>query len=39
MQIFRHGDRNIAKSFPKDPYKDEIHWPGGIGQLTQVKKH
>lgn len=36
-QIFRHGQRNIMKSYPKDPYKDEVHWPGGFGQLTNVK--
>lgn len=35
-QIYRHGDRNIARIYPNDPYKDESHWPGGIGQLTKV---
>lgn len=37
-QIHRHGERNIAKVFPNDPYKDEIHWPGGFGQLTNEGK-
>lgn len=39
MQIFRHGERNIVfPSYPTDPYKDEIHWPGGFGQLTKKGK-
>lgn len=38
QQIFRHGERNIAKVFPNDPYKDEVHWPGGFGQLTNEGK-
>lgn len=37
LQIYRHGDRNIDKVYPNDPYKDEKYWPGGIGELTNVK--
>lgn len=37
FQIFRHGERNIVfPTYPNDPHKDEIHWPGGSGQLTKV---
>lgn len=36
--IYRHGARNIDRIYPNDPYKDEIHWPGGIGQLTLVRE-
>lgn len=36
--IYRHGDRNINRKYPNDPWGDEEHWPGGIGQLTKVKK-
>ncbi|KAJ6641619.1 Testicular acid phosphatase like, partial [Pseudolycoriella hygida] len=36
--IFRHGERNINKSFPKDPYKNESFWPGGFGALTNAGK-
>lgn len=38
MKIQRHGERNIAKVFPNDPYKDEIFWPEGFGQLTNAGK-
>lgn len=34
--IFRHGARNIEKTYPNDPYKDEKFWPEGLGQLTNV---
>lgn len=34
--IVRHGERNIQKTYPNDPYKDESFWPGGFGQLTKV---
>lgn len=37
FKLFRHGDRNIARRYPNDPYKDESNWPGGYGQLTKVK--
>lgn len=36
FQIYRHGDANIDKIYPNDPYKDEVHWPGGYGQLTNA---
>ncbi|KAG4071333.1 hypothetical protein HA402_004037 [Bradysia odoriphaga] len=36
--LFRHGARNIVAPYPNDPYKDEIHWPEGFGQLTNVGK-
>ena len=31
------GDRNVDKVYPNDPYGEEEHWPGGIGELTNVK--
>lgn len=34
--ICRHGDKNIVHSYPNDPYKDELNWPGGFGELTDV---
>lgn len=36
MQIYRHGARNIQKQYPNDPFRDEKHWPEGLGQLTRV---
>ncbi|XP_055309631.1 prostatic acid phosphatase-like [Sitodiplosis mosellana] len=37
--LFRHGIRNINNfNYPNDPYKDEIHWPEGFGQLTNEGK-
>ncbi|XP_055305423.1 prostatic acid phosphatase-like [Sitodiplosis mosellana] len=36
--IFRHGERNIEKSYPNDPYKEEKYWLGGFGALTNVGK-
>lgn len=36
LQIFRHGERNIDNTYPNDPFKDEIYWPGGFGALTNV---
>lgn len=35
-KLCRHGDRNVYKLYPNDPWKDEIHWPGGYAQLTNV---
>lgn len=35
-QIFRHGDRNVAMTYPNDPYKDSSHWPEGFFELTKV---
>lgn len=35
-QIFRHGDSNIEKVYPNDPFKDESYWPEGYGELTNV---
>lgn len=37
-QIFRHGARNIEKTYPNDPYKNEKFWPEGLGQLTKEGK-
>lgn len=39
IQIFRHGQRNIEKSYPNDPYKDVVYWPEGFGQLTNVSEN
>lgn len=36
LQLYRHGDRNIKKPYKNDPNKDEMDWPGGFGQLTNV---
>ncbi|XP_031636576.1 prostatic acid phosphatase-like [Contarinia nasturtii] len=36
--IYRHGDRNINKIYPNDPYADESYWQGGFGQLTHAGK-
>lgn len=35
-KICRHGDRNILRPYPTDPWKSETHWPGGFGELTNV---
>lgn len=32
------GDRNIDRLYPNDPHGKEEKWPGGIGELTNVKK-
>jgi len=37
--IFRHGDRTIRKTYKNDPYRDNIYWPEGFGQLTNLGKH
>lgn len=37
-QLYRHGDRNIIKSFPNNVYNNESYWPGGFGQLTNVSE-
>lgn len=36
--LCRHGDRNIYILIPNDPWKYEIYWPGGYGQLTNIGK-
>lgn len=33
----RHGNRNIIETYPKDPWKSEAHWPGGYGELSNVR--
>lgn len=35
-QLYRHGDTNIEKLYPNDPFKDEKYWNEGYGQLTNV---
>lgn len=37
-KIYRHGARNIKKQYPNDPFRDEKHWPEGLGQLTRDGK-
>lgn len=38
FQIFRHGERNIERTYPNDPFQDEAtFWPGGYGALTNVR--
>ncbi|XP_057551253.1 lysosomal acid phosphatase isoform X2 [Hippopotamus amphibius kiboko] len=32
--LYRHGDRSPVKTYPKDPYQEDI-WPQGLGQLTK----
>lgn len=34
----RHGHRNPVKPFKNDPLYDEKNWPGGYGELTDVRK-
>lgn len=36
FQLYRHGEANIEKVYPNDPYRNESYWPGGYGQLTNV---
>ncbi|XP_031632797.1 prostatic acid phosphatase-like [Contarinia nasturtii] len=36
--IHRHGERNVLKAYPNDPYANESYWPGGFGELTKVGK-
>ncbi|XP_031636631.1 prostatic acid phosphatase-like [Contarinia nasturtii] len=36
--IFRHGERNIERTHPTDPYASESYWPGGYGALTKNGK-
>lgn len=38
-KIFRHGQRNIEKTYPNDPWQSEsLYWPEGFGALTNVGK-
>lgn len=34
--IVRHGDRNIKRTYPLDPYKNKTFWPNGYGELSNV---
>ncbi|XP_070160237.1 venom acid phosphatase Acph-1-like [Polyergus mexicanus] len=40
--LFRHGDRTVDienhETYPNDPYKDEVYYPDGSGQLTNTGK-
>lgn len=36
FQICRHGDRNIYKAYPTDPWASMDFWPGGYSALTNV---
>lgn len=37
-QVFRHGEKNVKKTYPNDPYKDVKYWPGGFNALSNVGK-
>lgn len=34
--IVRHGDRNIKRTYPNDPYKNKTFWKNGYGELSNV---
>lgn len=36
FQVFRHGPRTPADTYPKDPYGNETFYPFGWGQVTNV---
>lgn len=36
--MFRHGERNIIKPYPTDPYSERSYWPEGFGQLIKTGK-
>lgn len=36
-KICRHGERNIEETYPNDPWQSEKYWPGGYGELTNVR--
>lgn len=37
MKLCRHADRNIEQTYPNDPFKLMKYWPGGYGELTNVR--
>lgn len=38
-KIFRHGQRNVEKTYANDPWQsEEKYWPEGFGALTNVGK-
>lgn len=36
LQVFRHGPRTPADTYPNDPYVNETFAPYGWGQITNV---
>lgn len=38
MQVFRHGPRTPADTYPKDPHFNETFYPYGWGHLTNDGK-
>lgn len=36
FQVFRHGPRTPADTYPRDPYVNETYYPFGWGQVTNV---
>lgn len=39
LQVFRHGERTPADTYPLDPYKNLLWEPFGWGQLTNASKY
>jgi len=38
LQVFRHGPRTPADTYPRDPYVNETYYPFGWGQVTNVSR-
>lgn len=36
FQLYRHGDRTLKQSYPKDPIFNQAHFPEGFGTLIKV---
>lgn len=38
FQLYRHGDRTVSSSFPKDTFFDKSYWPEGYNTFLKVSQ-